>query len=93
MLRVPIRSRSGALVLGFLGVVYLVSSVAILIYYLVTSWGAMTLMDNVMQMGLIASGIGGFFFILIAQQNLKPSRAPEKSRSARDHQTAAATGS
>ena len=93
MLRVPIRSRLGNSVLGFLGVVYFVSAVATLVYYVTTSWGAMGLTDNVLQMGLIAAAIGGLFFILIARQNLMPSREAAKSRSARDHQTAPATGS
>jgi hypothetical protein len=91
MLRVPIRSRLGNGVLGILGVVYFVSATATLIYYVVTTWGAMSLTDYVLQAGLAASAIGGVFFILIAAQNLRPHA--EKSRSAQDHQTAAATGS
>ena len=82
MWRVPIRSRFGNGVLGFLGVVYFISAIATLIYYLVTNWGAMGLTDYVLQMGLIASAIGGLFFILIAKQNLMPSRGAAKSRSA-----------
>jgi len=90
MLRVPIRSRLGNGVLGFLGVVYFISATATLIYYIVTTWGAMGLTDYVLQMGLIAAAIGGLFFIAIAKQNLRPSSSrAENSRSA---QTAAATG-
>ena len=92
MLRVPIRSRLGNGVLGFVGAVYFISATATLIYYIATSWGAMSLTDYVLQAGLIASAIGGLLFILIAKQNLMPSRAAGKSQSARDHQTAAATG-
>src|SRR5260370_37989743 len=76
MLRVPIRSRLGNGVLGFLGVVYFLSATATLIYYVVTSWGAMGLTDYVLQTGLIASAIGGLFFISIASQNLLPSASP-----------------
>ena len=93
MLRVPIRSRLGNCVLGFLGVVYLFSATATLIYYIASTWGAMGLTDYALQLALIASAIGGLFFIAIARQNLMPSRAAEKSGSARDHQAAAATGS
>ena len=93
MLRVPIRSRLGNGVLGFLGVVYFVSALGTLIYYIASTWGAMGLTDYALQVALIASAIGGLFFIAIAVQNLRPSRAAEKSRSARDHQTAAATPS
>jgi ABC-type Co2+ transport system permease subunit len=93
MLRVPIRSRLGNGVLGLLGVVYFISATATLIYYIVTSWGATSLTDNVLQMGLIAAAIGGLFFIAIAKQNLMSPRAAAKSHSARDHQTSPATGS
>ncbi len=95
MLRVPIRSRLGNGVLGFLGVVYFLSATATLIYYVVTSWGAMGLTDYVLQTGLIASAIGGLFFIAIAAQNLRPSasQGAPKTPTARDHRTAAATGS
>ena len=92
MLRVPIRSRLGNRVLGLLGVVYFVASATILVYYIVNNWGAMTLTDDVLQMGLVVAAIGGLLFILIAMQNLAP-RAAAKSRSARDRQEAAAAGS
>ena len=64
MLRVPIRSRLGNGVLGFMGVVYCISATATLIYYIATSWGAMSLTDYVLQAGLIASAIGGLLFTL-----------------------------
>ncbi|MDQ6801325.1 MAG: hypothetical protein M3041_10850 [Acidobacteriota bacterium] len=90
MLRVPIRSRFGNGVLGFLGITYFVAAIVTLIYYVVTSWGAMGLTDYVLQLGLIVSAIGGLFFIAIAMQNRLTAA---KSRSARGHQTAAAAGS
>lgn len=95
MLQVPIRSRVGNVALGVLGIVYLISATATLVYYLVTSWGAMGLTDYILQLALIASAIGGLFFIAIAAENLKlPLRgAAAQPRSSRDHQTAAAVGS
>jgi hypothetical protein len=36
-------------VLGLLGVVYVVSAAATLVYYMVSNWGAMGLMDYVLQ--------------------------------------------
>ncbi len=93
MVRVPIRSRLGNGVLGFLGVVYFVSATATLIYYLVSSLGAMCLTDYALQFALVASALGGLFFIAIAVQNLTPPRVDATSRSTRDHQTTAAAGS
>ncbi len=95
MLRVPIRSRVGNVALGILGAVYCVSGTATLVYYLVTTWGAMGLTDYILQLALVAAVIGGFFFVAIAAENLKlwPRAAAAQSRSSRDHQTAAASGS
>jgi hypothetical protein len=89
MLRVPIRSRLGNGVLGFLGVVYFVSAIATLIYYVVSTWGAMGLTDYALQLALIASAFGGLFFIAIAAQNLR-SGAPHGSEKTRSSQTAPA---
>ena len=91
MLRVPIRSRLGNGVLGFLGIVYFVSATALLIDYIATTWGATTLTDDALQIGLVVTAIGGLLFILIAVQNRRS--APARSRSPRDHQTTAAGGS
>ena len=92
MLRVPIRSRFGNGVLGFLGVVYFVAAAGTLLYYIVTTWDAMTLTDNILQMGLLVAAIGGLLFILIAMQNLG-LRDAARSRSARDRQATVAAGS
>ena len=92
-MRVPIRSRLGNALLGFLGIIYVLSASITLIYYVASTWGAMGLTDYALQLALIASVVGGGFFIAIAKQNLKPSRGAEKSRSAPGHQTAPATGS
>ena len=94
MLRVPIRSRLGNGILGFLGVVYFVAAAPTLVYYIVTTWGAMSLTDDVLQVGLFGCAVGGLFFIAIARQNLVSSASlAAKSRSARDRQAVAAAGS
>ena len=94
MWRVPIRSRLGNGVLGVLGAIYFVSATATLIYYVVTAWGAMGMIDYALQLALLAAAIGGLFFVAIAGQNLNliRLRAAEKSHSAPNHQTAAAGG-
>ena len=93
MFRVPIQSRLGNYVVGFLGVIYFVSATATLVYYVVTSWGASGLLDRVLQLALLTSAIGGVIFMLIAKENLKRPPAAEKSPSSRARQTSAATES
>ena len=94
MWRVSIRSRLGNAILGVLGALYFVSAIATLIYYVVTTWEAMGMIDYALQLALLGAAIGGLFFMAVAVQNLAliRSRAAAKSRSAPDHQTAAASG-
>lgn len=97
MFRIPIRSRFGNAVVGALGVVYLLSATAILIYYLISTWGAVSITDRILQLALLGASVAGFIFILVAADNLGlklPLRGiPQKSRQSRDHQTAPASGS
>jgi apolipoprotein N-acyltransferase len=94
MFRVPIHSRVGNAGLAVLGVVYFVAATATLIYYIATSWGAMGLIDYALQLALVASAIGGLFFLAIAAQNLGFTRSrAERPRSSPDHRTAPAAGS
>ena len=72
-MQVIIRSRLGNRVLAFLGVVYIVSAFATLVYYLVTNWGANHLTDLVLQGALLGVAMAGVFFVLIAIDNLKPA--------------------
>jgi len=94
MLRIPIRSRLGNAVLGVVGALYLVSATVTLVYYLVTTWGAASLLDRLLQVALLGSALAGVFFIVVALDNLgllHLLRSTENSRSSRDHRTAAAT--
>ncbi len=94
MLRIPIRSRFGNVVLGVLGALYLVSATVTLVYYLVTTWGAAGLLDRLLQFSLLGSALAGVFFMVVALDNLgflPLLRSSGKSRSSPDHRTAAAT--
>jgi hypothetical protein len=91
--RVPIQSRLGNYVVGFLGAIYFVSATATLIYYVVTSWGAAGLVDRVLQLALLGSAIGGVIFMRIARENLRRPPAAEKSPSSRARQADVATES
>ena len=92
MLGVTIRSRFGNGVLGVLGAVYFLSATTIVIYYVVTTWGAASMIDRLLQFALIACALGGLLFIGIAADNLglRRRRDSAKSHSTPDHQKAAA---
>jgi hypothetical protein len=91
---ITIRSRFGNGVLGVLGAVYFLSASTILVYYVVTTWGAASTIDRLLQFALIASAVGGLLFIGIAADNLGLRRRHDsvKSHSTRDHRTTAAAG-
>lgn len=96
MFRVPIRSRVGNAVLGVLGGVYVVSASATLVYYLISNWGANSLIDRVLQLGLLGAAIAGVVFVLIALQNLRVNArdgSAAKSPTAPAHRTAPAAES
>ena len=95
MFGIMIRSRFGNGVLGVLGAVYFLSATTILVYYVVTTWGAAGMIDRLLQFALIACAIGGLLFIGIAADNLglRQRRDSVKSRSTPDHRTATAAGS
>jgi hypothetical protein len=96
MFRIPIRSRFGNAVVGALGVAYLLSATVILIYYVITCWGAVGMTDRILQLALFGASVAGLIFIQVAADNLGvrwPRRgATQTSRMSRDHQTAAASG-
>ena len=69
-MRVVIRSRIGNTTLALLGLLYVVSASATLIYYIVTNWGANHITDLILQAALVAAAIGGVFFVLIGFANL-----------------------
>ena len=70
-MRVVIRSRIGNALLAVLGVVYFASATATLAYYLVSNWGANSLVDYALQFALFCAALGGVLFLLIAWSNLK----------------------
>ena len=69
-MRIEVRSRTGNAVLGVLGVVYLISALALLAYDLVQTWGAAGTIDRAVQGALIVSAFAGIFFIMTALRNL-----------------------
>lgn len=70
MRRALVRSRNGNLVLAITGAVYTVASLAILIWFVADVWQAAGIVDRLLQLGLIASGLCGYWFLHSALQNL-----------------------
>jgi len=58
----------------------LAASAAILVYYVATNWGSNSLKDYVLQLGLVASALGGVYFILIGTDNFRALRSGARPR-------------
>ena len=78
-MRVVIRSRVGSVVLAVLGVLYSLSATAVLLYYIVSNWGANGLTDYVLQFALLCAAIGGVLFFMIGFVNLRPPKSAGRS--------------
>ena len=89
-MRVVIHSRSGRAVLSALGLLYFAASAAVLVYYVTSNWGANGLTDYALQLGLIATALGGVFLVLIGTDNFRAWRSGAKSRPTTEHRKAAA---
>jgi hypothetical protein len=64
------RSRAGNVALAAAGTIYLLAAMALLVWYVVTSWSAAHLLDRVLQFGLICAGVVGLFFLALAAPKL-----------------------
>jgi hypothetical protein len=72
--QVRIRSRMGNIVLAMLGAFFIVASTALLVYYLVSTWGANSLIDRALQLMLLIGGATGVAFVGIGRDNLRHQR-------------------
>lgn len=71
MQRVIIRSRIGNVSLEILGVTFTIASSALLVYYIISNWGANSLVDRVLQLMLLAGAVTGVLFVNIGRANLR----------------------
>lgn len=71
MQRVIIRSRIGNLSLEVLGVTFTLASTALLIYYIISNWGANSLVDRGLQLMLLVGAVAGVVFVNIGRANLR----------------------
>ncbi len=79
-MRIEVRSRVGNAILGVVGVLYVCAGAALLIYDLVQTWGASSLVEHAVQLALIVSVISGAFFAVTAVRNLSPPRHEARHR-------------
>jgi hypothetical protein len=70
MMRLPVRSRSGNIVLAIMGSIYAISAISILIWFLLQVWGAAHIFDRVMQLALVGAAACGVWIALSALENL-----------------------
>ena len=87
-MRIPVESRVGNAVLGFLGVIYAVAAAALLVFEIVQTWGAMSLVDIGVALMLVVSFIGGVIFFITGARNLG---LPLRRHASLPHPEAAAT--
>ena len=70
MARVVVRSRSGNVVLAVLGAIYTIGAIVALVAFAVDVWNAAAFTDVALQVGLIAAGACGVWFLLLGLENL-----------------------
>jgi len=84
--RVLVRSRSGNLILAFVGGMYALSAIAVLGWFVVDVWQAVRVADFLLQVALVASAACGVWFVSIALTNLRTRHgAGETSKPASIH--------
>ena len=70
MTRVHVHSRNGNLIIAALGAIYAISAIVVLVSYVVNVWNAAAISDVALQICLVASGIAGVWFLVVALENL-----------------------
>jgi hypothetical protein len=69
-MRLPVRSRSGNIVLAVVGSIYAVSALSILVWFVLEVWSAARMSDRVLQFALVAAAACGFWIAAHALENL-----------------------
>ena len=71
MLNVPIRSRSGNVVLAIVGAVYALAALVPVILLLREAWRTQALVDKALLLALSVAAAGGIWFITVGLANLR----------------------
>jgi fumarate reductase subunit D len=69
-----IRSKGGNIALASLGVVYALTALVVLVWFVVDVWSAAAMIDRALQICLVAAIACGLWFVAIALQNLGAER-------------------
>jgi hypothetical protein len=71
MFRLMIRSKSGNVALAALGVVYAVTSLVVLVWFVIDVWSAAAMLDRAIQVCLAATAICGLWLAFNGLRNLR----------------------
>ena len=69
-MRMQLRSRTGSIVIGILGVIYAVAAAVILVLYIIQTWAAASLTDRALQLVLAGAILVSAWFVIIAARSL-----------------------
>lgn len=75
-MRLPVRSRSGNVVLAIVGSIYALSALSILLWLIFEVWSAATLFDRALQFALVVAAASGLWIVLSALENLGLRQQP-----------------
>ncbi len=77
-MRLPVRSRSGNVVLAIVGGIYALSALSILLWFIFEVWSAATMFDRALQFALAVAVGSGLWIALSALENLGLRRRPRQ---------------
>ena len=69
-MRLPVRSRSGNIVLAVVGSIYAVSALSMLAWFVFEVWSAAKMSDRVLQLALAGAAACGIWLVFSALKNL-----------------------
>lgn len=79
MMRLPVRSRSGNLMLAVLGAIYAVGAIVVLAWLVIDGGNALAMIDRILQLALLVAAACGVWFIVNALENLGLRHAQQRS--------------
>jgi NADH:ubiquinone oxidoreductase subunit 6 (subunit J) len=68
--QVSIRSRSGNIALAVFGLLAFVGAIAVLLFFVATTWSSASLADRVLQAALVLSALAALYFLQTAARSL-----------------------
>ena len=77
-MRIPVRSRSGNVVLAIVGGMYTLGALSLLLWFIFEAWSAATLFDRALQVALAVATWIGLWIVLSALENLGLRQRPRQ---------------